>query len=396
MNAKFVPMRSIAIIGCGPAGLMAGYQLLKRNHSVSFFDQKKAIARKFLVAGHGGFNLTNSLELENFLLKYDHEFVRNAVRKFTNNDTVSWLAEIGIETYIGSSGKVFPKSGIKPIEVLSAWIKQLEKLGGIFKHEHQLKKFDGTILTVESLGEIHEFHFDTIIFALGGASWKQTGSDGNWMKLFESAGISCLNFESSNAGMEIHNWNQDFGGSVLKNCEIKLNGMTQFGEVECTNYGIEGAPVYALNHPFREGFTNLSLDLKPKNTVADLFEKLNQTKGNRTQQLEALKIPKIGIKLVKSQLNKDDFLSNEALSRKIKELSFTIKGLRPLDEAISTVGGVSMDAITADFELKALSNHFCIGEMLNWDAPTGGYLLQACFSMGALVAQKIAAEGNEE
>ena len=189
-------MKSIAIIGTGPAGLMAGYQLLRNGCSVSFYDQKKAAGRKFLVAGHGGFNLTHSLEQDDFRVKYNHTFIQNAVTVFSNQDTIHWLQEIGIPTFVGSSGKIFPEQGIKPIEVLNAWLSKIEEMGGQFYFEHELIDFNQDTVTVQNEEKVAQLKFDYVIFSLGGASWKKTGSTGSWLELFKSKGFLHFSLKS--------------------------------------------------------------------------------------------------------------------------------------------------------------------------------------------------------
>ncbi len=382
-------MKSIAIIGTGPAGLMAGYQLLRNGCSVSFYDQKKAAGRKFLVAGHGGFNLTHSLEQDDFRAKYNHTFIQNAVSVFSNQDTIHWLQEIGIPTFVGSSGKIFPEQGIKPIEVLNAWLSKIEEMGGQFYFEHELIDFNQDTVTVQNEEKVAHLKFDYVIFSLGGASWKKTGSTGSWLELFKSKGLNTVDFQSSNAGMNVLNWNKDFDGIRLKNCKFKVAENEQLGEILFTDYGIEGAPVYAMNDFIRKGIKEIFIDLKPTMSEERVLEEFKNEKLNRSDQLSKFKLSKDLIAYLKSTISKDDFLNNEYMSKIIKNLPFTIDSLRPIDEAISTVGGIDMNEINQNCEMIKSPNHYCVGEMLDWDAPTGGFLLQACFSTGFVSAQSI-------
>lgn len=382
-------MSEIVIVGIGPAGLMAGYQLLKKGFSVSFYDHKKTAGRKFLVAGNGGFNLTHNSEGDDFSDKYNHEFIRNAVSEFTNQDTVIWLKEIGIPTFIGSSGKIFPVQGIKPIEVLNAWLSKIESLGGKLYFEHKLVNFRDNEVTFAFTEELVNVKFDKLIFSLGGASWSKTGSTGNWLELFDSKGITILPFESSNAGFNVKNWKATFNGIRLKNCSLKIGNLEKKGEVLFTKYGIEGAPVYALNDMIRKSHTKVFVDLKPMFTLERILEVLKSKRQNRTQHLSELKLTKELVLYLKESISKVDYLNNEFMAKSIKNLPFEIESLRPLEEAISTVGGIKMNEVTEYFELIKFPNCFCIGEMLDWDAPTGGFLLQACFSTGFVVSKKI-------
>lgn len=377
-------------MGGGPAGLMTAHQLSKkRQFDIQIFDANKAVARKFLVAGQGGFNITNSEKTESFIQKYNHSFVQNAVLQFSNEATINWLKEIGIETYVGSSGKIFPVKGTKPVEVLNRWLKFLVHKGVQINTDHKLVDFHSQKAIFSTPNGESIVDYDVLIFALGGASWKVTGSTGEWTTLFQQKNIKIQPFQSSNAGIEIKNWDESWGGNVLKNTSISIGNTSRFGEIELTKYGFEGAPIYALNAQVRAGAKFLKLDLKPSKSYDELLQFYKQYKGNKTEFLKAIKLSKSAIDLIKKQLTKEQFTDPEILVQSIKELTFPIQALRPIDEAISTVGGVDMNEITMNFELKNHPNHFCIGEMMDWDAPTGGYLLQACFAQGVICAQAI-------
>lgn len=383
-------MKKVVIVGAGPAGLMAAHFLSKNKKiQVQLFDANKAVARKFLVAGHGGFNLTNSEEIPAFIEKYNHSYIQNAVFQFSSEDTVKWLSEIGIETFVGTSGKIFPKKGTKPIRVLSSWMNHLNENNVSIFTEQRLIDFDGKNVSFQTEEEVKTVKYDYLVFAMGGASWKKTGSTGEWIKLFEKKGIGIMPFEASNAGISIHNWSKDLGGGVLKNTEISINGQKQFGEIELTGYGVEGAPVYALSGQVRKEAKELLVNLKPTLDQDKLLVKFRQFKGSKTDFLRAVKLSGSAISLLKNTLSKDDFRNDGLFLKAINQLILPICSLRPIDEAISTVGGISMSEINGQFELKKFPKHFCIGEMLDWDAPTGGYLLQACFAMGFVAANII-------
>lgn len=383
-------MKKVVIVGAGPAGLMTAHFLSKsKQFRVQLFDANKAVARKFLVAGHGGFNLSNAKELPDFIEKYNHPIIKNAVSHFTNEDTVNWLSEIGIETYVGSSGKIFPKKGVKPIEVLTAWIEFLKKKNVTLFTEHKLIDFDDKTVSFDNQLKSVKTDCDVLIFAMGGASWKKTGSNGEWSTLFKEKGIQIEPFQASNVGITIANWNQNLGGGILKNTQVTIRNQQAFGEIELTEYGLEGAPIYALSNQVRVGQKELLLNLKPTISKEELTKRFEQFKGNKTDFLKELKLSKYAIQLLKNALTKEDFIADQHFLEAIQNLKLPIDSLRPIDEAISTVGGVAMTEIDDHFQLKNFPKTYCIGEMLDWDAPTGGYLLQACFASGFMVANSL-------
>lgn len=383
-------MKKVVIVGAGPAGLMAAHFLSQhKDIQVELFDANKAVARKFLVAGHGGFNLTNAKELSEFIDKYNHPIVRKAVTEFTNENTVKWLSEIGIETYVGSSGKIFPKRGVKPIEVLTSWLAFLKKNDVIVFTGHKLIDVDENTALFQNEGKEVQVNFDVLIFGMGGASWKKTGSTGEWTTLLKQKNIEIILFEASNAGVAIKNWDANLGGGILKNTEVSVGIGKQFGEIELTEYGLEGAPVYALSDSIRKGAKEMLVNLKPTISYQELFVRFKAFKGSKTDFLREIKLSKSAIDLIKNIVPKEDFVNDDLFLKAIYGLTLPIDSLRPIDEAISTVGGVSMNEINTDFRLRNHPDCYCIGEMLDWDAPTGGYLLQACFASGYVASKAI-------
>lgn len=380
---------SIAIVGTGPAALMAGTMLVENGFDVQFFDHKKAPARKFLVAGHGGFNLTNAEDLVSFCDKYDSEKVKNAVRFFTPQNFIDFLAKIGIETYVGSSGKIFPKKGIKPIEVLNAWLNYLTANGASFHYEHKLIHVEMSTLVFETKQGPLTICSDATIVGLGGGSWQQTGSLGDWFGIFEKNNIKCIPFRSSNSGLVLDSklLNKELEGGHIKNCRFISAEYSKLGDVVLTRYGLEGAPAYAMNRDFRNGH-KVVIDFKPSLNESDIVNRLQKAK-NISEGLKSLKLSKIAIQWIKDAVSKENYLNTEILAKLIKSFELAVVGLRPIDEVISTVGGIDLTELDENFQLKKIPCFYCVGEMLDWDAPTGGYLIQGAVSTGAKAAQSI-------
>jgi uncharacterized flavoprotein (TIGR03862 family) len=383
--------KSVAIIGTGPSGLMAGTVLAENGWKVIFFDHKKAPARKFLVAGNGGFNLTNTDPLSSFNEKYDQQLIKDAVANFTNDDFRDFLKKIGIETYAGSSGKVFPIKGIKPIMVLTKWLEYLDKFDVEYQYEHKLIDFSSGQLKMEFHKEVKNFSFDKLIFAMGGASWTKTGSTGEWMDLFSQKKIICNTFRSSNSGI-IFKSSFDLiqlEGQFIKNCKVFSTSFERLGDITITKTGLEGAPIYALNKEFRIGAT-VFIDLKPNVNIEKITKIIMQSKNN-TEGLRKLSFSKTTIAFLKLLLDKEEFKNPESLATSIKKLEIPFADFQPINEVISTIGGVSFDSLFPTFELQSIPNAYCVGEMLDWDAPTGGYLIQACIASGFYAGKSIVA-----
>lgn len=374
----------VGIVGTGPAALMAGSQYLLKGFDVFFYDHKKAPARKFLVAGHGGFNLTHSEPKLAFLSRYDCDEIKKCVEKFDNTALISYLTRIGIETYTGSTGKIFPIKGTKPIDVLNAWLIWLKNEGATFHFEHKMTDFDSNSIVFQTNSTLESHSFDKMVFALGGGSWSKTGSDASWVELFKSKKIEIIPLQSSNAGMNFH-FNttlEKMEGEILKNVVTSIGDFQKAGEVTLTNYGFEGAAIYHLNRAFRENpHLSLCIDLKPQWSQAQVLACLKSAKNN-TEGLKKMKLSKGAIFLLKSEIEKELFLNAESLAKKIKKLRLKIESLRPMDEAISTSGGVAWNELESNMSLKKFSTIQLCGEMLDWDAPTGGYLLQASIATG--------------
>jgi uncharacterized flavoprotein (TIGR03862 family) len=380
----------IGIAGTGPAALMAGSQCVLQGHTVFFYEQKKAAGRKFLVAGHGGFNLSHSEAAELFLSRYSGPEIRRYIAQFDNQALVQWLQVIGIQTYTGSTGKIFPVKGTKPIQVLQSWIDWLTCRGATFHYEHRLTGFTNDSLTLEHAGRTLELPFDRIVLALGGGSWAKTGSDAAWVSLFRERDIAVRPLAASNAGMNF-TFPADISahaGTVLKNVVVSHGDQHKAGEITLTDYGLEGAPIYYLNASYRQRpELPLLIDLKPQWTLEKLIADFREA-GQAGTALKNAKLPKAAIWLLKNHLSKAQYTDPEQLAAAVKGLAVFADSLRDIEEAISTSGGVSWEEVLPDLSLRKFPQVFVCGEMLDWDAPTGGYLLQGCFATGFAVGNR--------
>ena len=390
--------KSVSIIGGGAAALILAALLDCDKYSVTIYEKNKTLGRKFLVAGKGGFNLTHSESIEELINRYTpSDFLEKSLLDFNNQDLRNWLESIGIPTYIGSSKRVYPKKGIKPIAVLNAILAVLERQAVQIQYSHIWKGWD--------LDNSLIFNLDTkiksnyTVFALGGGSWKVTGSDGLWVDLFKTKGVSTVPFQASNCAYQV-NWPDDFigehEGTPLKNVAINCLNKSQKGEAVISRFGLEGNAIYALSPHIRDELDNyqkatIYLDFKPTLSQLEIFNKIKNSTYKKTSETlqKEVKLSLAQIGLLKKYINKETYLNPDSLAANIKKLRLEITGSAPKNDAISTSGGVTLDAVDENFQLKNIQNQYCIGEMLDWDAPTGGYLLQACFSMGAKLAKHL-------
>ena len=390
--------KTIAIVGGGSAALFCAAFLDTTKYAVTIYEKNKSLGRKFLVAGDGGFNLTHSEQGTQFLKRYTPtNFLDCAFLKYDNIYFQDWLQEIGISTFVGSSGRVYPENGTKPIEVLDTILKHLKSKGVNLQTEHTWTGWSNEKERIFNQEKVIEA--DYIIFCLGGSSWRVTGSDGAWLYPFFEKGVTTIPFRSSNCAFGV-NWEsrflEQFEGHPLKNIALNYNNKTQKGEAVITKFGIEGNAFYAFSPEIREQLNwskdaEVYVDFKPTLPLKQIIEKLeNLAHLTIKESLEkGLKLSPAAIYLLKTHLEKSDYTNPERLAFFIKSFPLQIHSLAPIDEAISTVGGIDLNEINDNFELLKLPAHYTIGEMLNWDAPTGGYLLQACFSMGAYLAQRL-------
>lgn len=387
--------KRITIIGSGPSAFLLAAFLDAEKFTVTIYEKNKTAGRKFLVAGKGGFNLTHSEPNDQLINRYTpNDFLDKALLNFRNIDFRNWLEKINIPTYIGSSKRVYPKEGIKPIELLNSILNHLKEKGITIKYEHTFSNWDTNENPVINKKTIQT---DYTVFALGGGSWKVTGSDGNWLDTFSKKGIQTKSFQASNCSYQIA-WDPSFiekhEGSPLKNITISCNKVIQKGEAVITKFGLEGNSIYGLSPQIRNQLLTHSkatvfIDFKPSLTVENIHSKITLSNHKNTTEIlkKELKLSPPQVDLLKISLSKVAYLNTESLIMNIKNFPLEIVNTASVDEAISTVGGIDLKAVSENFELKKMSNQFCIGEMLDWDAPTGGYLLQACASTGVHLAK---------
>ncbi|WP_312820460.1 NAD(P)/FAD-dependent oxidoreductase [Kaistella carnis] len=380
----------IIIIGAGPAGLMAAQILAEKGFKVHVYEQNKAAARKFLVAGNGGFNLTHSEELDHFIQKYEAKEIQQIVKSFDNQKVIQWLLDLGITTYVGSSGKIFPTKNFKPIQVLKAWLEMLEKLGVVFHYEHTFINFDDTTVYLKNNDQTISIKYSKLILAMGGGSWKKTGSDAKWVEILAQKNIEITPLQSANSGYNTNSKFHQLQGQYLKNIKVSFDKEEKTGEIVFTKYGIEGSPIYYLNRFTRKhNFPlTLNIDLKPNLSESEIREQLNGSSKISSVLKRNLKLSTTAINLLKT-LDKESYLDLNNLAKTIKKFPIEVLSFRPIDEVISTAGGVAFSALNSQLELRDFPNVYCAGEMIDWEAPTGGYLLQACFSTGVFVANSI-------
>lgn len=369
---------------------------------VHIFEKGKTVGRKFLVAGKGGFNLTNRATGAELLAHYTkHPLIRRALEKFGTEETRRYFADLGIPTFIGSSGRVFPERGIKPVQVLQALKKRLRAKGVVFHLRHEFVGFTEDMRPRLNGGDITITpEADAYVFALGGASWSVTGSTGDWLAHFAEKSIPVLPFAPSNCGVNV-DWSpafrEKYAGQPLKNVAVTCRDKTVKGEVMISEYGLEGNAIYPLSPQIRESLRRgetpiLHFDFKTQNSENQLLTKISGKKITPKNYGYLFNLNKSHLAFLKQFTTKEDYLSPQKFIVKIKKLPVPVRDLRPIEEAISVVGGIDLSAVTEDFALRAHPHLYVIGEMLNWDAPTGGFLLQGCFSTAVRGAEGILGE----
>ena len=387
----------VAVIGAGPAGLMAAEVLSQAGVKVDLYDSMPSVGRKFLLAGVGGMNITHSEPYPAFLSRYAERAPHMAplLRAFDADSLCQWIHELGIETFIGSSGRVFP-TDMKAAPLLRAWLKRLRESGVVIHTRHRWLGWqtDGQLRIASPEGE-KTLKPDAVVLALGGGSWARLGSDGAWMPLLAERGVEVAALQPSNCGFDVAGWSDllrnKFAGAPLKNIAIALEHSTpRLGECVITASGIEGSLIYAWSAPIREainqhGAATILIDLLPGKAVDKIEAALAKPRGSRSMSKHLhsqLGLDGVKAALLRELAPTDCFADPAQLAQAIKALPLKLIKTRPLDEAISSAGGVRFEALDEHLMLKQLPGVFCAGEMLDWEAPTGGYLLTGCFASG--------------
>ena len=393
-----------AIIGGGPAGLFAAETLAAAGVAVTVYERMPRLARKLLLAGRGGLNLTHSEPLDAFLNRYRDAapHLANAIRAFPPADLRAWCERLGQETFVGSSGRVFPRA-MKTSPLLRAWLERLSGLGVEVRFGHKWIGWaaDGALQFETRDGIVSDQPGSTIL-ALGGASWPKLGSDGQWIDALSRDGVGIAPIAPSNCGVKTA-WSpifrERFAGTPLKRIALSVAGEAARGEAVITSDGLEGGAVYALSAPIRselaaQGTATLAVDLRPDDKAEQLLQKLlAKPRGKQsfaTYLRKALNLDPQAIGLLQEAAHATGqqlaAASPDAVAKLTKAVPVRITSLAALDRAISTAGGVTFDSVDENFMLKTRPGTFVAGEMLDWDAPTGGYLLQACFVTGRAAA----------
>ena len=391
------PTPLVAIIGGGPAGLMAAEVLAAGGVRVELFDAMPSVGRKFLLAGVGGMNITHSEAKAPFLARYRERETEIAalLQDFDAEALRAWIHSLGIDTFVGTSGRVFP-SDMKAAPLLRAWLKRLREAGVlIHTRSRWLGWHEAGALRIATTEGERLLKADACVLALGGGSWARLGSDGAWVPLLEQRGVDVSPLRAANSGFEVAAWSEHlrgkFAGAPLKNVTLALDGEApRRGEFVLTEHGIEGSLVYALSAAIRQrieqhGQARVYLDLQPDRSIDKVEALLSKPRGSASMAKHLhrqLGLDGAKAALLRELTSAEDFNDMSRLAKAIKALPIELLRTRPLDEAISSAGGVTFEALDERLMLRALPGTFCAGEMLDWEAPTGGYLLTACFASG--------------
>ena len=391
---------AVVIIGGGPAGLMAADVISRAGVVVDVYDAMPSVGRKFLLAGIGGLNLTHSEPTAQFNARYGEHAssIAPLLAEFDAAAVREWANELGIETFVGSSGRVFPRA-MKAAPLLRSWLRRLRANGVQFHVRHRWSgwRADGALRFNAPQGEFF-VGANTVVLALGGGSWARLGSDAAWVSPLQRRGIAIAPLRPANCGFNVE-WSEffkrGFAGQPLKSIALSFvdnNGKTVSRRGECvvTEHGIEGSLIYAVSAPLRdridaEGTATIAIDLTPDRSLQRLTEALTRPRGSRSLSKHlhsSAGIEGVKARLLHEVLRPAEFNDSKLLAAAIKALPLQLIATRPLEEAISSAGGVCFEALDGELMLRNLPGYFCAGEMLDWEAPTGGYLLTACLASG--------------
>jgi uncharacterized flavoprotein (TIGR03862 family) len=393
-------MTSIVIVGAGPAGLMAAEVLSSKGLQVDLYDAMPSVGRKFLLAGKGGLNLTHSESADQFVTRYGarQAQVEPMLASFGADDIRTWATGLGIETFVGTSGRVFPKD-MKAAPLLRSWLHRLRAAGVRFHMRHKWTGWNAAgELVFDAPQGTTSVACTSAILALGGASWKRLGSDGAWVDLLKTRGVDIAPLVPSNCGFDVavpwsEHFKSRFAGQPLKT--VAIDGRR--GEFVITESGVEGSLIYALSSQLRDemaanGSSTFHLDLLPDFSLERVQREINHPRGSKSlsSHLKSrLGLDGVKMGLLYELLPKDQMGNAAQLAMACKDLTIRLGSTRPIDEAISTAGGVRFESMTDGLMLKQIAGVFCAGEMLDWEAPTGGYLLTACMASGKRAAEGV-------
>jgi uncharacterized flavoprotein (TIGR03862 family) len=386
--------KTVAVIGGGPAGLRAAQVAAEAGAQVTVYEGKRSVGRKFLVAGKSGLNLTNTADSDIFLQQYSGkhlpvELWKQFLTDFDSYALGDWALALDIGTFAVSSGKVFPDTK-KAAPLLRRWVARLRELGVQFEMNHRwvgLRHGEPIELNFLHHETPISYTHDAVVLAMGGASWPQTGSDGAWEAPLEQLGIAVEQLESANCGWEC-DWTPETRAAVegkpLHNLHIRANGKLDIGELMVTRYGFEGTPIYALGKTLRAMETPaIEIDFKPTFTIERLVQKMESARRDFFKEARLRwKLNEVACAIIEQYYGQFD--SAEALAKVVKACHIPLTKARPIEEAISTSGGVSWSALDTNLMLKQLPGVYCAGEMIDWEAPTGGFLIQGCFVTGGV------------